>query len=322
MSLLHSISVLIPNYNGKSLLEQNLPYVYEALKSSEINDFEIIIADDASTDDSVAFIKHHYPSIIVVENKINSGFGGNCNSGIKKATKDLVLLLNSDVQLTPHYFTPLLPYFKDDNCFGVMGAIWNEEQTVLQDTAKYPKVAFGKINGATNYKIDNKNSGTYSFFLSGANALVNREKLNALNGFDELFNPYYFEDLDLGIRAWKMGYTCHYDPQAICYHPLSSTIKKEPSEKVTLIIERNKIYVHYKHLPTFQWFFYSIKINAKILVQLVLGKKKRYKSYLAFKELKKKIPTVKKETTPSQVSLLAIKKRILQAVNDQPIVKF
>jgi GT2 family glycosyltransferase len=115
-----SISVVIPNYNGKHLLESNIPFVYAALRSSGITDFEIIVSDDASHDDSVDFLKSNYPAIILIENKINKGFSGNMNVGIFRSTKDLVLLLNSDVVLTAGYFKNQLHYFKKSDTFGVM----------------------------------------------------------------------------------------------------------------------------------------------------------------------------------------------------------
>jgi len=135
----HSISVVIPNYNGKDLLETNLLSVYKALQFSEISDFEILIPDDASTDSSVNFIKTNYPDIILVENEINKGFAGNTNIGILKSQKDLVLILNSDVKLTDGYFTHLLKYFDKPDTFGVTGRIVGLDSDRIQDSAKYPK---------------------------------------------------------------------------------------------------------------------------------------------------------------------------------------
>jgi glycosyltransferase involved in cell wall biosynthesis len=69
------ISIVIPNYNGKDLLERNIPSVFNALITSDITDFEIIVAEDASKDNSVEFLKSNYPEIILIENKVNKGFG-------------------------------------------------------------------------------------------------------------------------------------------------------------------------------------------------------------------------------------------------------
>ncbi|MDB5151144.1 MAG: glycosyltransferase, partial [Mucilaginibacter sp.] len=116
------ISVVIPNYNGTKLLTQNLPSVYTALKNSALP-YEVIISDDASTDDSVAFIKTNYPDVILISNSENSGFSVNINKGIAAAKLELVLLLNSDIKLDEHYFEPQLKYFDKPGTFGVMGKI-------------------------------------------------------------------------------------------------------------------------------------------------------------------------------------------------------
>jgi GT2 family glycosyltransferase len=276
-----SISVVIPNYNGKYLLETNLPSVYNALQSSGISDFEIIIPDDASTDSSVNFIKTNYPDIILVENETNKGFAGNTNTGIKRSKKDLVLILNSDVKLTDDYFLQLLKYFNKPDTFGVTGRIIGLYSDKIQDGAKYPKYFFGNISSTTNY-ICKSRSALYSFFLTGANVLIDRKKLMELGGFNELFNPYYGEDVDLGLRAWRLGYKCYYEHSAICRHPNSATIKKEPPEKIKIISSRNKMYLHFIHLNRFELFFYQIKLIFKVTFRVLILDVKYLKSFWMF----------------------------------------
>jgi GT2 family glycosyltransferase len=312
-----SISVIIPNFNGKHLLEKNIPYVYKALQTSEIVDFEIIVTDDASSDDSISFIQSNFPEIIVLANSVNIGFGGNCNRAMYAATKELIFFLNSDVQLEEGYFKPLVAYFNHEKCFGVMGSIWDESLTRLQDAAKYPNVSFGKINGATNYTIENSEQGTFSFFLSGANALIDREKLVELNGFEEAFNPYYFEDLDLGIRAWKLGYYCYFDPNAKCIHPISSTIKKEPSDKVKTIIERNRILIHFFHLSSSEWCFYQFKVIFKGYVKLLMGQHQLINGWRMFASKKTALKAKRAELQNSTIRLKDIKKNIEKSLKGE-----
>ncbi|NWG29397.1 MAG: glycosyltransferase family 2 protein [Ignavibacteriaceae bacterium] len=277
----HTISVVIPNYNGKHLLQTNLPSVYTSLQSSGISDFEIIIPDDASTDNSVHFIKSNYPEIILIENKTNKGFAGNTNTGIFKAQKELVLILNSDVNLTEGYFKSLLKYFDEPDTFGVTGRIIGLDSDKIQDGAKYPKYHFGNISSTTNY-ICKYRTSLYSLFLTGANALIDREKLIELKGYDEIFNPYYGEDVDLGLRAWRIGYKCYYEHNAICRHPNSATIKKEPPEKVKIISGRNKMYLHFIHLNGFEQIFYLIKLFIKVILKAILLDIKYLKSFRMF----------------------------------------
>lgn len=264
-----SVSVVIPNYNGRDLLAQNLPTVYDALRASGIDDFEVIVADDASKDDSVLFLQTHYPQVILVRNNVNLGFSGNINSGIAKASKTLVLLLNSDVQLAPDYFAAQVAYFSRTDTFGVMGRIMSLDRNVTQDTAKYPTYRFAKIGSSKNYLPAQTNGDVYSWFLSGANALVCREKLNLLCGFREIFNPFYFEDVDLGLRAWRLGFKLYYEHSSVCYHPNSETIKKFPVRSVRRIVKRNQMMLHFLHLDGIECVFFLLKTLLKSVLYLV-----------------------------------------------------
>jgi GT2 family glycosyltransferase len=264
-----SISVVIPNYNGKILLEHNLPFVYLALESSGITDYEIIIPDDGSTDNSVEFIRTHYPDIIVLEHRTNRGFAGNSNSGIFRSDKELVFLLNSDVELTEFYFLPLMKYFDKPDTFGVMSRIIALHSDTVQDAAKYPEYSFGNIISTINYQSTTQTT-LYTLFLSGANSLIAREKLIELGGFDELFNPYYSEDVDLGLRAWRLGYKCYYDNDAICRHPNSATISKEQPNKVKIISKRNKMYLHFIHLNNSELCYFLAVLLIKSFLRLLL----------------------------------------------------
>jgi len=281
-----SISIVIPNYNGEFLLKKNIPYVYRALKTSNIEDFEIIVADDASTDKSIDFLKANYSQIIICENKINGGFSKNINSGIKKATKDLVLLLNSDVELTDNYFSHQLKYFEKPDTFGVMGKIVSiDNENKIQDFAKYPKFNFCKIKSTRNYMLINNsnNEPYYSFFLSGANALVDRNKLFELGLFNELYSPYYYEDVDLSLKAWRYGYKCYFDEKSVCRHPYSVTIKKySTSKKVKLISRKNRFLLHFLHLDNFCLLFYFFCIISSLLVKTLVFNFLEIKAFYIF----------------------------------------
>lgn len=289
----YSISVLIPNYNGKYLLEQNLPYVYKALKTSDIHDYEIIISDDASLDNSEKFVQKNYPDIIWINTPANTGFAGNVNRGILACTKDLILLLNTDVQLCEGYFTAQLQHFKNPEIFGVMGRIISMNSDIIQDAAKYPQYSYANIKSTLNYLPENISpdhvTACPTFFLSGANSLIDRKKLLELQGMDEIFNPYYCEDTDLGIRAWKAGYICLYEHQAVCRHPNSATIQKIPGKKVRTISKRNKMILHSIHLNGFERVYYHCTLAIKTLMHLIIFDKIYTDAYLAFRNKKQEI---------------------------------
>jgi GT2 family glycosyltransferase len=269
----HSISVLIPNYNGKKLLEENLPSVYTALHNYPFLFSEIIVSDDASADDSLLFVKQQFPEVKCVSTEVNTGFSGAVNRGISECSGDLILILNSDVQLSATYFDTQISLFEDLEVFGVMGTISSKDGTQIQDTAKYPSFSGGKIGSTLNYRTQEKGSWP-TLFLSGANALVRKSYLVQLKGFNEIFNPYYCEDVDLGIRAWRAGWKCLFESTAICYHPNSETIKKQGKEKVRRISRRNKAILHLMHLEGMYLLWYKWMLRLKSVLWQLVGSKK------------------------------------------------
>src|SRR5271165_4401314 len=114
------------------LLKEYLPYTIAAIKNTDVN-YEIIIVDDCSNDDSVKFIKSDYPQINLIINAENKGFSYSCNQAIGAAQHELILLLNSDVKLTPDYFEHQWKYFLIPDTFGVMGRIIDMEGNHIQD---------------------------------------------------------------------------------------------------------------------------------------------------------------------------------------------
>jgi GT2 family glycosyltransferase len=287
----NGISVIIPNYNGAILLPIILPPLFIALQNTKLH-YEVIISDDCSTDDGIVFVKNNYPAIQIIENKINAGFSKTINKGIFKAKYDFVLLLNSDVQLTPNYFETQLPYFEFEDTFGVMGRIIGWENDTIQDGGKYPSMQGIKIKTNKNYipVEPSKNDKLYSMYLSGANALVNREKLLQLNGFDEIFSPFYVEDFELSLRAWKHGWKCYYDHNAICKHQNSTTIKNKSDKNfVKKIYNRNKMILQALHIPNNKLWLWNLQLFAEAIVQSLLGKFYFIAAVKMFLGLKKEI---------------------------------
>jgi GT2 family glycosyltransferase len=322
----YSISVVIPNYNGKDLIEKNIPFVIRALATSHILDSEIIISDDNSNDDSVLFIKNNYPDIILICNVKNKGFSGNTNMGILSATKDLVLILNSDVELTDNYFVPLVSFFDKPDTFGVMSRIIAIDSEKIQEGSKYPDCSYGNIVGK-NF-ISNTQSTLYSLYLTGANALVNREKLLQVGCFTEIYNPYYWEDEDLSIKAWRMGYKVYYENTAVCRHPTSSTIKKESSKKVRIVFKRNKMYFHFLHLNGIELYYFIFKTSIKTPFKFIMGDIYYMKSFYLFIRSIPRLRTIKKAFTQQQllvnrnITMKEIVKYIKGSIIHSEIVKF
>jgi GT2 family glycosyltransferase len=265
------ISVVIPNYNGVHLFPQTLPPLFVALKESGLP-YEVLIVDDCSTDESVVVLTKEYPDVRVITSKVNQGFSPTINKGIREAVFDMVFLLNSDVKLEPLYFTYLIPYFERADTFGVMGQIVNWDDDRIQDGAKLPTFQGAKIKTFKNFLPSETPvpPGLYTMYLSGAETLVSKEKLQMLGGFDEIFAPYYIEDYELSLRAWRLGWKCYYDHRAVCRHKTSSSIRsKARKQHIQTIYYRNKMFLHAIHLNSFQMLIYYPQIFFECLVRLV-----------------------------------------------------
>jgi len=224
------ISVFITNYNGLSLLKKHLENTI--LASPEASEF--ILSDDASVDGSVKFAKDlqkKYPQLKIFSHKKNKGFGDNSNFAAKKATGDLIVLLNSDS--VPHlgYISTTLKHFTDPNVFGVGFAEMGKEN--------YGKIFWG--NGYIQTIPGHSDKAHIAAWLSGGSSIIRRDLFLKLGGFDHIYEPFYFEDTDLGLRAWRSGYKLLWEPTAIVEHQHEATMSKFPKKFLVYVKERNHL---------------------------------------------------------------------------------
>jgi GT2 family glycosyltransferase len=285
VQLIKGISVVIPNYNGEQLLPQILPPAVLALSATGIP-YEIIVADDASTDDSVALLQRDFPQVQLIQLPTNGGFSKTANAGIRVTRYDWVLLLNSDVKLTPTYFEYILPYCQQTDLFSVSGQIVGWDTNQIQDGGKYPVFQGAKIKTSYDFIPAQTSPAIFSFpcfYSSGANAFINRKIFLELGGFNELFSPFYVEDTELCLRAWRLGYNNYYEHKAICAHRTSSTIgSPERKKQVNRIYNRNKYLLHAIHLDglyLLSWFF---QLKLELVFRLVTFRFTPLLSYIDF----------------------------------------
>lgn len=296
--MIKGISIVIPNYNGIELFPSTLPTIFEALAKSGFP-AEIIVVDDCSTDGSVKWLHENYPSVKIIINKSNSGFSVSCNNGLDLATYDKVLFLNSDVKLTPDYFLHQVRYFSDEKTFGVMGRIvgWDDEK--IQDGAKYPYFHGAKIKTSGNYILKNRalmNDGLYTVYLSGANCFIDKKKFLEIGGFNELFSPFYVEDYELSVRAWRFGYKCWFDYNSICRHKVSYTIKaSNQKRRINAIYYRNKMFLHELHLTQFNKILWFTQITFECIFNLLMLRFYFVKAYFLYLFSLKKLDKKREE---------------------------
>ena len=241
-----SFSIVIPSYNGKRLLAKNLPAVVAACP-----DAEIIVVDDASIDDTVAFLQQEYPKIKVIQLKQNIRFAGACNAGIENASSDLVVLLNNDVQPQVDYLEPIVKIFEDEDVFAIGFKELNPTD--------WRNEAAGRASGAytrgliLHWKAKDQTAGP-SLWASGGSACFKRNLWLALGGMDRRFSPSYEEDRDICYRALKRGYKVLFEPQSQVSHYHETTNEKVLGKRLMRISSyKNQLLLVWKNISDPSW---------------------------------------------------------------------
>lgn len=322
-----SVSIVIPNYNGKHLLEKYLPSVFVAAQNAEIK-FEVIVIDDGSKDDSINFIKQNYQNIKLLINDKNRGFSYTCNHGISESKYELILLLNSDVKLDPDYFSAQWKYFKQEDTFGVMARIMSFDETRIEDAARLLYYSGCRIKANKfYYSADSEDENVYTAYLSGANALIDANKLKELGGFDEIFSPFSSEDFDLSLRAWQLGWKCYYEHQSFCFHHVSGSTKTQiKSDFIKKVYYRNRFILQRIHLKGMRLSLLPFYLLfAEVIPKILAGKfwiLDAYKQYLAsFTAINdsRDLLTNLKEKYHSATSIADVMKFINKSIRDKNI---
>lgn len=235
------VSVVIPNFNGRKLLEKNLPSVLGAFKNKVNNIIEIIVVDDGSTDDSISFLKKNYTDIKLIKHTKNRGFSKAVNTGVRSSKGDLILLLNNDVKPSRDFLKSVVAHFDDKKVFAVS----------LHEQGYGYAVGYFE-NGYIQIGMGKEDSNVHdSFYVSGGSGIFRKSIWKELSGMDEtLLSPFYWEDIDICYRALKRGYKCFWEPKAKVVHDHESTVLKLSKRKVLKIKERNHLLVIWKNLQS------------------------------------------------------------------------
>jgi GT2 family glycosyltransferase len=240
------ITVVLPNFNGVSLLRDNLPPLLDALDHWG-GIFEVIVVDDGSTDSSVAVLREEFPRVRLLVNARNLGFPGTCNAGFAEARYPMVLCLNTDVRVERDFLAPLLEHFANDpELFAVTPKVLVEREGVNQGLA-VAHFSKGFLKGGF-VKIDDDATGRESLYAVGASAVYDREKLLQLGGYSDIYAPYLFEDADLSYRAWTRGWPSRYDPRSTVWHYANATLSREKKRRTRQIYFRNRFLFHWTNL--------------------------------------------------------------------------
>lgn len=258
------ISVVVPNFNCGERLAKNLPKLLELLKKSRL-EYEVILVDDASTDDSLkslfTFTRRRLVKVII--NEKNEGFGMTVDRGIRAAKGEIVFVLNAIDILpeNPDYFKIMLSHFKDPKVFSVAALKRDQENH-----------GCGEIYFEKGFFLHRKGNfqSKFSAWADGGSQALRRDYYLKIGGFDPLYR-FYWEDTDLGYRAWKAGYEIHFEPKAVLLHQKSAgPIAKYFSEKQRRIMNlRNQFIFTWKNadvkylLRYFLWESYHATVALK-----------------------------------------------------------
>ena len=260
------IAVVILNWNGVLLLEQFLPSV---VKNSV--DAVIYVADNASTDTSIAFVKAHFPSVRIIKNKGNLGFASGYNEALKQVDAELYALVNSDVEVTENWLQPILTTFLNEPNTAIIQPkildFKNKEYFEYAggaggfiDKFGYPYCR-GRIFDTVEKDHGQYNDNIEIFWASGACFFIRSSVFNELNGFDDDFFAHQ-EEIDLCWRALNKGYQIKYISESVVYHVGGATLQ-QGNPKKTFLNFRNSLLMLTKNLPRNK--LYSILLGRMVL---------------------------------------------------------
>lgn len=248
------VAVVILNWNGKHFLECFLPNIIQ----HTCNEAELIIADNASSDDSIEFLKRNYPQLKLIQFESNGGFAKGYNDAFKQIDSDYYVLLNSDLEVSPNWISPIIELMESDENIAVC-----QPKLMLFDDKKkfeYSGAGGGFIDflgypfcrGRLFDSIENDN-GQYNdnyeiFWASGAAMFVKAKIYHQFGGLDNDFFAH-MEEIDFCWRLKNNGYKIMYCPQSTIYHIGGGTLPKSSSRK-TYLNFRNNFFLLYKNLPS------------------------------------------------------------------------
>ncbi|GAB4162993.1 MAG: glycosyltransferase family 2 protein [Winogradskyella sp.] len=232
------IAIVILNWNGKALLEQFLPSVIKYSQHAKI-----YVADNASTDNSVEFLKTAFTEVSIIQNTENGGYAKGYNEALQGVSEPILCLLNSDVQVTENWLNPIVEIFnsedqpailqpkildyKDKSKFEYAGAAGG-----FIDKYGYP-FCRGRIFNTIEVDKGQYNDITNIFWASGACFFIKNEVFKALNGFDESYFAH-MEEIDLCWRAFNRNYKTQYVGTSTVYHLGGATLSNTNPKKTYL----------------------------------------------------------------------------------------
>jgi GT2 family glycosyltransferase len=265
------VAIVILNWNGKAFLEQFLPSVTQFSANAEI-----IVADNASTDHSIEWLTNHYPSVRLIQNDQNGGFAKGYNDALKHVNKPYYVLLNSDVEVTENWLTPLLQVMENPTVAGVQPKIcsFNQKESFeyagaaggFIDRFQYP-FCRGRILQHLEQDHHQYDYACPVFWTSGACMLIRSEIFWKVGGFDERFFAH-MEEIDLCWRVQRLGFHFMTEPKSLVFHVGGGTLNYEHPRK-TFLNFRNSLLMIHKNQQRALWWHLLLRLKLDGLAAIV-----------------------------------------------------
>jgi len=240
-----SVCLAILNYNGRRHLEHLLPTACAEARSFS-GDCSIVVLDNCSTQNDVAWVRTQFPEIEVVTAPKND-FLFSYNWLAEKRTEDILVILNNDLKLRPDFLAPLVRHFAVADVFAVNATSrdWNDK--IFTCGPAHLK----SHHGLYHWDYDRtRQEPCHTLFCSGGFMAVSREKFLALGGFNRLYWPAYAEDLDLCFQAWRTGWRCIFEPASVVLHRENGTWSTEVGTRLAELCLRRSLLFQWSSLPT------------------------------------------------------------------------
>lgn len=248
-----SVAVVILNWNGQALLQQFLPGVIQ----SKYNNLQLIVGDNASTDNSIEFLKANYPEIRIIQNNANYGFAEGYRKILEQVDAEYFVLLNSDVEVPENWIQPVIDMMQKDSSIAVAQPKikWQKNRNEFEyagaaggylDLHGFP-FCRGRLFDTVESDYGQYNDSTEIFWASGAALFIKSKQWKEVGGLDPDFFAH-MEEIDLCWRLKNLGYKVVYCADAEVYHVGGGTLSANNPYK-TYLNFRNNLIILQKNLP-------------------------------------------------------------------------
>lgn len=258
-------SIMILNYNGRHLLEEHLASVLDAVEYDG-GGHEIVVVDNASTDNSVDLVKREFPSVRVIKRPSNEIMFA-YNEAVREAANDYVLLLNNDVTVERSFLRPLLESLNDPDVFGTTPRVIEPKNFTVRRCGRMLR-GFYMMSPDPN----SPRRACPTIMFHGGAAAISKQKFLALGGFDPLYWPFYGEDNDLSYRAWLAGWKIMFEPASEVYHKGASTVQRVLTSQAAAVrvMEKTRYLFVWKNITDRKWLAQHLALILPRLVKVTL----------------------------------------------------